>query len=430
LKSFFLKLSIPQFNFIEAARRLPGQGILTLLDQGIFSLGNFFTSVLIGRYCAKEELGLYLLGFTIIYFLMDAQSAFITTPYTIFIPRKAAAEKAAYTGNTLLMQFGLALVIALGIFIFPIILPASFLPVGMKPVLTSLAVVTVFLLLREYTRRLFFAQLKMRNALLLDVSIIVIQIILLLGLLYSQRLSATTAILVIGVTSGIVTIFWLYLDRNSIRFDKKQLRRDFGQCFQAGKWVFASGFLWNIGTYLYPWLLTSFRGTAATGTWAACLGIIALCNPIYLGLQNYLSPKIAYAYSRNNKEDLRKFTIKSTAAFSGLLGICSLILIYFGGNFLVLLYGEKYAGNGIIISLLAVNLLLVAAGFSFSRAFFTIERADADFKVNVLSLLVLFTFGLWVIYNYGILGAALGLLAGNSIALMFRIGYFRRMLKW
>ncbi|UCF63907.1 MAG: oligosaccharide flippase family protein [bacterium] len=428
MKSFFPQLSIPNFSFNGVARKLPPKGILTLLDQGIFSLGNFFTSVLIGRYCAKEELGLYLLGFTIIYFLMDAQSAFITTPYTIFIPRKAEAEKSVYTGNTLFMQFGLAFVIALGIFIFPIILPASLLPEGMIPVLTSLAIVTVFLLLREYTRRLFFAQLKMKNALLLDVTIIVIQIILLVVLLYLQALSATTAILMIGITSGMVTIFWLYLDRNEIRFDRKLLRRDFNQCFQAGKWVFASGFLWNIGTYLYPWLLTSFKGTAATGTWAACLGIIALCNPVYLGLQNYLSPKIAHAYANNNKVDLRKFTIKSTAAFAGLLGICSVVLILFGGYFLVLLYGGKYAGNGIIISLLAVNLMLVAAGFSFSRAFFTLERADVDFKVNIVSLVVLFTFGLWIIYNYGILGAALGLVAGNAIALMLRFGFFRRLL--
>lgn len=428
MKSFFPQLSIPNFSFNGIARRLPPKGILTLLDQGIFSLGNFFTSVLIGRYCAKEELGLYLLGFTIIYFLMDTQSAFITTPYTIFIPRKADAEKSVYTGNTLFMQFGLAFVIALGIFIFPVILPASLLPDGMTQVLTSLAIVTVFLLLREYTRRLFFAQLKMKNALLLDVTIIVIQIILLVVLLYLQALSATTAILMIGITSGIVTIFWLYLDRNEIRFDRKQLRKDFNQCYQAGKWVFASGFLWNIGTYLYPWLLTSFKGTAATGTWAACLGIIALCNPVYLGLQNYLSPKIAHAYANNNKVDLRKFTIKSTAAFAGLLGICSVVLILFGGYFLVLLYGGKYAGNGIIISLLAVNLMLVAAGFSFSRAFFTLERADVDFKVNVVSLVVLFTFGLWIIYNYGILGAALGLVAGNAIALMLRFGFFRRLL--
>lgn len=36
--------------------------LLTLVDQGIASAGSFLTTVIIGRACAIEQLGLYFLG--------------------------------------------------------------------------------------------------------------------------------------------------------------------------------------------------------------------------------------------------------------------------------------------------------------------------------------------------------------------------------
>jgi O-antigen/teichoic acid export membrane protein len=93
-----------------------------------------------------------------------------------------------------------------------------------------------------------------------------------------------------------------------------------------------------------------------------------------------------------------------------------LILLVFGGSLMARLYGAKYAGNGTVVSVLAVNLLVSAAAFTFSRSLFAIGRADVDFMVNFAALFVLLTLGLWLVRAWGPLGAAYGLLIANIAA--------------
>ena len=73
---------------------------ITLFDQAIYSGSNFFISVVIGRLCSKQELGLYLLGFTILVFMSNVQVALISSAYTVYYPKiKDENDGALYTGS-------------------------------------------------------------------------------------------------------------------------------------------------------------------------------------------------------------------------------------------------------------------------------------------------------------------------------------------
>ena len=56
-----------------------------------------------------------------------------------------------------------------------------------------------------------------------------------------------------------------------------------------------------------------------------------------------------------------------------------------------------YAGNGMLFLVLAVNVLVSAAAFTYSRALFAMGRADLDFINNFAALFVLLTLGLWLV---------------------------------
>ena len=43
-------------------------GILGITDQGVTSAGNFFITIIIGRICSKEQLGIYMLGASVLFF--------------------------------------------------------------------------------------------------------------------------------------------------------------------------------------------------------------------------------------------------------------------------------------------------------------------------------------------------------------------------
>jgi hypothetical protein len=73
-----------------------------------------------------------------------------------------------------------------------------------------------------------------------------------------------------------------------------------------------------------------------------------------------------------------------------------------------------------------LNLLISAIAFSFSRGLFALERADDDFKVNLVAFALMLTVGVSLAYAYGVIGAAFGLIASNLTATVLRAVVFNR----
>ncbi len=99
----------------------------------------------------------------------------------------------------------------------------------------------------------------------------------------------------------------------------------------------------------------------------------------------------------------------------------SLGLVLCGGYLVQLLYGHKYAGNGMVVAVLAVGVATNAAAFSYSRALFALNRANVDFGINIGSLVMTVTCGVVLIELLGPLGAACGLTGINAAGAVARV---------
>jgi O-antigen/teichoic acid export membrane protein len=397
------------------------KGMVTLADQAVVSATNFVTGVIIGRACTKEEFGLYMLGLTIMLYVTNLQTSLILTPYMIFSPRLKGNAQALYTGSTLIHQLALSALTIICLAIGGVVISLGMGPQELAPIVWALVVVIAFILLRDYARQVCFARLQMRTALLLDSCIAVGQIGGLLLLAYLGVLSASRTYWVIGVACGLAVLAWLIWIRTEFTLRISQAILDLGHSWSFGKWVVASGLLWTLSMSLYPWFLAGFHGTASAGVWAACLGIVAIGNPLLFGVSNVLGPMIAHSFAEGGRSALRRFALKASLAFSALMIPLCLILLVFGGSLMARLYGANYTGNGMVVSVLAVNLLVSASAFIFSRSLFAVGRADMDFMVNFAALFVLLTLGLWLVRAWGPLGAAYGLLIANIAALVPRV---------
>jgi O-antigen/teichoic acid export membrane protein len=391
-------------------------GLITVADQGIVSITNFLTGVILGRACAKEEFGLYMLGFSIVFFMMNLQTSLISTPYMIYSPRLKGNAQALYTGSTLIHQFALSALTILCLAVGGVVLSLGMGPQGLAPVVWAVVVVIAFILLRDYARQVCFARLRMRTALLLDSCVAVAQIGGVLLLAYLGVLSASRAYWVIGTACGLAALAWLIWMRTEFTLRISQAILNLGHSWSFGKWVFASSLLWTLSMSLYPWFLAAFHGTASTGVWAACAGIVSVGNPLLIGGQNFLGPKIAHSFAEGGCSALRRFAFRASIVFSVLMIPSCLILLAYGDSLMVLLYGAKYAGKGMVVSVLAVNVLVSAAAFSYSRALFALGRVNVDFMVNFAALFCLLTLGLWLVRKWGPLGAAYSLLIANIAA--------------
>jgi O-antigen/teichoic acid export membrane protein len=403
------------------------QGIVSLADQAVASATNFVTGVIIARACSKEEFGLYMLGFSLILLMTDFQTSLISTPYMVYAPRLKGRAHALYTGSTLIHQSAFCLLTMLVLVCGAFAVTAGIGPRGLGPVLWALVAVIGLIMLREFARRVCFARLKLMTAFVFDTCIAVGQIGGLLLLARFGLLSASRAYWVIGSACGIAVLWWLWSDREFYHPRMSESLADLKKNWVFGKWVFASGLVWAVSMNLYPWLLAFFHGTASAGVWAACLGVVSVGNPALLGIQNFVGPKIAHVYAAEGPRALRRLVLKISAVIALPMSLLCLVMFFWGGRLIALLYGRQYAGNGLVVAILALNLLVAAAAFSFSRALFAIERADVDFLVNFAALFIMVTLGLWLVRTFGPLGAAFGLLGASLVTSAVRAGAFLRL---
>lgn len=400
------------------------KGWFTLANQGVVSATNFLTGVLIGRFCTKEEFGLYMLGFSIVLFVLDLQISLVSTPYMVYSPRLKGTALNLYSGSSLIHQLALSTIVMFVLVVWSGFLSFGSGPAGLASVVWALVVTIGLIMLREFVRRICFAGLRMEIALIFDLCVAAIQISGLFILAKLGFLSATHAYWVIGIACGVAGASWFLLNRAGFKIQISQAISDFTHNWTFGKWVFASGILWTISMNLYPWFLTFFHGTASAGVWGACLGVLAMANVPLAGVQNFLGPKIANVYANGGILMLRRFAIKASMLLCIVMSILCCALLILGEPLLVLFYGEKYSGNGVVVFVLALSLVASSVAFSFSRALFAIERADIDFKVNFIPFFILFTFGLSFVRSYGPLGAAIGLLIANLSASVVRLVLF------
>ena len=415
------------FGLVLSPEKALHQGIVSLADQAVVSATNFVTGVIIARTCSKEELGLYVLGFSLVFLMTDFQTSLISTPYMIYAPRLKERAHALYTGSTLIHQLAFSLLTMLALLCGAIAVTTGVGPRGLGPVLWALVAVIGLIMLREFARRVYFARLELITAFAFDTCIAAGQIGSLLLLARVGLLSASRAYWVIGLASGIAGLWWLWSDREFYHVRISESLADLKKNWLFGKWLSASGLVWAVSMNLYPWLLAFFHGTGSAGVWAACMGVVSVGNPALLGIQNFVGPKIAHLYAANGSIALRRFVLKITAAVSLPISLLCLILIFWGGHLVTLLYGRQYAGNSLIVTILALNLLVAVAAFPFSRALVAIERADVDFLVNVAALFIMVTVGLWLVRALGPVGAALGMLGANSVTSAVRAAAFLRL---
>ena len=96
--------------------------------------------------------------------------------------------------------------------------------------------------------------------------------------------------------------------------------------------------------------------------------------------------------------------LKITAVVAVPMSLLSLGMFIWGGRLVVALYGHQYVGNGMIVAILSLNILVTATAFSLSRALFALDHAHVDLIVNVTALFIMITAGFWLVRAYGPLG--------------------------
>jgi O-antigen/teichoic acid export membrane protein len=395
---------------------------VVLLDQIAVSITNFSTGILIGRFCSKSELGLYMLGYSVLLFAIALQQMAISSPFIALRPRLDGELARNYTSGAYSQQFlfsgacSLALVIAS--------FAVWFKQPQLSAVLLCYAIATPCMLFKEMYRRVCFSTMHARRALAVDVAVGAVQIAVLFAFARTEHMSAVTGVLTVAMATSLLLMGWLLRGKDGIWFGLRDARAVLKDNWTLAQWIIGSQLLWAASLYSYPWLISHLKGTASAGVWAACFGINALGNPLLLGLQNFIEPRISHAWADGGAVQVRRLVWKSTAVLAGSMLAFSGFIFFAGARAIVMLYGPKYGGNGLTVTLITLSFAAGAAGFAFSCGFFVSGKGKLDMRISWVYPIALLACGVPLVARFGPLGGGLSLVIANTVSTLLRAAQF------
>jgi O-antigen/teichoic acid export membrane protein len=386
---------------------------LALADQAVVSGVSFLTTVLVSHWTSPSQLGLYAIGISVLISMLAIQDSLISLPYTIQqrqplrTPKEHAGSSLAHCGMLSALCVVLLAVSALGLF-----------SSGSGPELTAmawvLAAVAPFALVREFGRRLAFAHLHMGLALVLDIAVAAIQLLALCWLGWTDRMSATSAYAAIGGACALTSIVWLYLARANFVIRADHVRATTKQSWGLAKWLFALQITVSVQASVPYWLLALGAGTTATGVYAACMSIVLFANPLMIGIGNTLAPKAALALREGGYARLRREASRDSLLLGLAMTLFCLFVLFAAEDVMRLLYhGKEYAGHGHTVMVLALALLASALGMPAANATLSMGRPQAIVWTSSIGAVLTVVLVWCLMIEWGLLGAACGILAGN-----------------
>ena len=393
---------------------------LSLADQAVVSSTSFLTTLLIARSSDAGQLGVYAVGISLLVSLVAFQDFLILQPYTIQRHSQQGTPAEHVGGSlTLSVLFSAGSILALTV------IAIGFLEWANRPemVIMTLAVAAIipFALTREFARRVAFARLEIGRALLLDSAVAVVQLSTLGWLGASGRMSALSACAALGGANAVTVAAWLYCTRAEFAVRMRHLRTVFTQTWALGKWLLVGRMTVQAQGYMTIWIAFVVAGSAVTGVYAACMSIVAFVNPLIFALSNVMTVKLVLAWKDGGGPGLWHEAIRNTVLIGALMAAFSLAVFVGGEHVMHFLYhGKEYEGLGHTLTVLALAAFATTAGMPASFGLATMGRPRAIVVVGIIAA-VLSVVLIWLLMmEWGLLGAAYGLLAGNLVGAVGR----------
>jgi len=398
---------------------------LALVDQVIVSGTRFATTLIIGRLCGPEGLGIYMIAFAVMLTSGISQESLLAKPYQVFVNRLSGRQKQLYSGSVLVQHgafvIAVLLLAALAALLFFV---SDFGRVDHRRAVLALTIAVPGMLVWEFARRFVLAQLKMRAAVAIDASLAAMQIGGLLTLGYWHVVTVPIALSVIGLASLVVGVSALLLLRKEFLIRSRRIGPDIWQNWVFGKWMFTAQLVGLLQAYTVPILLAWSVGPTATGIVMACQTIVLLSNPFLLGIANWFGPATARGYAEGGVAAVTAMTVRVSAILAIVMTLFWILLAIWGEFLLVLAFGPEYSGYGIIVGITGLSALGFGISIGATCGLAAINRPQlvlwgtiAGAVVSLVSFFPLTT--LW-----GLSGAAWSLGIGSSTtALVQSLGY-------
>jgi O-antigen/teichoic acid export membrane protein len=399
------------------------RGVWAIADQGIVSLGNFLTTIILARSLSPEAYGVWSIIFGFVIFLNVLHASLIIYPLSVVVATRDEDETGHIIASALALTAALALPLGL------VLVSASWL-IGEPKVGLWACVALFFWQLQETTRRALMARLSFRKALLTDAVSYLGQAGLIWFLANRGTLSSESCFVVIALTcvvAGIAQALMLHLRAISAQ----GCRTLIGRFWELGHWVLWANLATNLSLQVVPWVLFLARGASDVAAFQAISNLLGFSHPIMLSLGNIIVPAAARARVREGLRAAQRVAVVHATQGGLLLLPYFAALLLFPRQLLGLFYGSRspylaLTGPLRLFALVyAIYYLTLAVKFLLNA----LEENRAQFTAELVSSLILVSTIVPLVIFYGLLGAIVATGAWFSARLACNAVVMRQM-RW
>jgi O-antigen/teichoic acid export membrane protein len=329
------------------------RGAASLLDQGLFSGGQFALNILLARWFTVTDYGRFSVIYSLILFVNSVHMAFVSEPTLVFWAKHRQREH-HFLADTVLFNSIFSAILLTGTVVLGTILRGLNLVTAEDIFLAALLAMTQPLF--WHFRQIAYAQLRPWWA----VAQTGLYAVLLLGGTVTLKLTGWLSLSsVLATMAGAALVpAVLAAARNRPAFElpiAHDTRHALRDCFRYGIWSAPSGVAMWIMTNITIIAMPLAASLEAAGRLKACLNILMPFQQILIGLSLLALPALARTTTAGDKHRTRTiiwwFFI---VAMGGGATLCAILAIW-GGPFFRLLYGARYAGD---VRLFRYGLLL------------------------------------------------------------------------
>ena len=382
--------------------------VFAIIGQGLFSLGRFITTMVIGgRFNlnnvqtgagSEAELGHYLAFFSVLLFGLGILEAFVTTPMTYLIHGRKDEQKPQFATLLLLICF------AISVLFFGFVLLAGVLAQTRFLDLSTLALVAFAFLMatqfvREFLIRWLLAHLKTSQYVAYELAYFLFFALAIALTTQSQQISLTTIFTITAISNLLLIgiVWWqqrfefasfkstiqqtglLQLLSKATDSESQNAQSELWPEFVAtlkeqvyfGRWLAADSICAVMTIYFFNWLLLFKIDAAAAGIYGACMTIVLLANPLLNGAMSAFAPTAAIEYQESGKTGLNRILWRFGTGLVVVMLLFVAVLWFAGGPLTKLLYGasydqffeQHYSGENRIPFLLGLSMPLNAAAY-------------------------------------------------------------------
>jgi O-antigen/teichoic acid export membrane protein len=395
-----------------------------LADQGIVSLGNSATNVLLARALAVGQFGAFSILLEAMLFLNSLQAALVIYPLSV---RGAVLDR-----NDLRRLSGacLLLTLLLGVPLGLAVAAAAGFVASVHVGLVAVAALAMGQC-QETLRRAMMARGGHRDTLPADAISYLGQAACVLAMVLTGTLTLGRVFAVMGLTSALAVVVQSIQIRPSFEglLRGSALRRTAQDFWTLGRWVMLGNLTALVTTLACTWALALFHGTDEVGRFQALANLLKLSNPLTICMAGLIVPAAARAFRHHGIVAARFVTMRYAMLTVAALLPYYLMLLILPALCIELLYGtgSAYAGleNQLRVFVLWYGALLVAqAGGCFLNA---IEQSRRSFVAQAAQTAAVVLIALPLTAVYGLNGLMLGGVIGNVVMAACYLAMSRRV---